>query len=247
VYKRQPLFCLAGEVPGAGGVADFGANFAALRSAFRTFALDPPPASSSSQSPEDAARTLVEVLDGLGIAKASFVGNGIGAATAVHLAVIAPERVDRLVLIGPSGCAFDPFTPPPLEGMKAIAAYWREPSVQHMKEIATFLFATEELHTDAFAEARHAAALGQDPTVQPLATAVSPAADLTLIAHLVGAPTLITWGREDRFSPLDYGLNLTARVKDSQFHMFPRCGHWPQYEKADEFNALALDFLTYDN
>src|SRR5262249_3316056 len=159
-----------------------------------------------------------------------------GACLAVRLALMAPARVDRLVLIGPTGCAFSPFTPPPNEGLKAVAKYRQEPSPARMKDVAFFLFNKEGLRTDEFISGLHSAAAGEDTTADVLS--VDPASDLTLVGHLLQAPALLAWGREDRFTPLDYGLNLAARIKDSQFHLFPNCGHWPQYEMAPEFNSL---------
>src|SRR4051794_25260634 len=49
----------------------------------------------------DHARDLIEVLDVLGIDRARLVGHSFGAVIAVHAAVIAPERVEALVLSDP--------------------------------------------------------------------------------------------------------------------------------------------------
>jgi pimeloyl-ACP methyl ester carboxylesterase len=161
----------------------------------------------------------------------------------VALACAAPERVAKLVIVGPTGCLYSPFTPPPVEGTKAVLRYRQEPARERMRDIVDFLLNDPALRTEEFIDARHKAALEEQATV---GEAFAPP-DLTPAATQVRAPTLIAWGREDRFSPLDYGLNLTARIKDSQFHMFPRCGHWPQFEKADEFNHLVLDFLIFED
>lgn len=60
----------------------------------------------------------------------------------------------------------------------------------------------------------------------------------------IKAKTLVTWGRDDRFVPLDHGLKLVANMPDAQLHVFPRCGHWVQWEHSDAFNRLTLDFLA---
>jgi 2-hydroxy-6-oxonona-2,4-dienedioate hydrolase len=59
----------------------------------------------------------------------------------------------------------------------------------------------------------------------------------------IAAPTLVIWGRNDRFVPLDTGLRLVAGIADSELHVFNQCGHWVQWEHADRFNRLVLDFL----
>ncbi|AOY95432.1 hypothetical protein BKK79_27080 [Cupriavidus sp. USMAA2-4] len=60
----------------------------------------------------------------------------------------------------------------------------------------------------------------------------------------ITAPTLITWGRDDRFVPLDSGLRMLWGLPDAQMHVFSRCGHWAQWEHAERFNRLVLDFLA---
>jgi len=51
-------------------------------------------------------------------------------------------------------------------------------------------------------------------------------------------------GREDRIIPLDNAFALLELLADAQLHVFGRCGHWTQIERAEEFNRLVLDFLT---
>jgi pimeloyl-ACP methyl ester carboxylesterase len=50
---------------------------------------------------QDHARDLIALIDALGIARASLVGHSFGAVIAVHAAVLAPERVEALVLSDP--------------------------------------------------------------------------------------------------------------------------------------------------
>jgi 2-hydroxy-6-oxonona-2,4-dienedioate hydrolase len=57
------------------------------------------------------------------------------------------------------------------------------------------------------------------------------------------APTLIIWGRDDRFVPLDTGLRLVAGLQNADLHVFSRCGHWAQWEHADKFNRQVIEFL----
>ena len=49
---------------------------------------------------EDYAKTVIMLLDGLGISKAVVVGHHTGAKTACEVAAAYPERVDKLVLAG---------------------------------------------------------------------------------------------------------------------------------------------------
>ena len=50
---------------------------------------------------EDYAKTIIMLLDNLGINKATIVGHHSGSKIAVELATAFPERLEKLVLIGP--------------------------------------------------------------------------------------------------------------------------------------------------
>jgi 4,5:9,10-diseco-3-hydroxy-5,9,17-trioxoandrosta-1(10),2-diene-4-oate hydrolase len=63
-------------------------------------------------------------------------------------------------------------------------------------------------------------------------------------AYRLRQRVLLVWGREDRVNPLDGALLATKLIPRVQLHVFGGCGHWAQLEKFDEFNRLALDFLT---
>lgn len=51
-------------------------------------------------------------------------------------------------------------------------------------------------------------------------------------------------GRNDRFVPMDAGLRLLSGIAGSELHIFRDCGHWAQWEHADAFNQLVLNFLA---
>jgi 2-hydroxy-6-oxonona-2,4-dienedioate hydrolase len=59
----------------------------------------------------------------------------------------------------------------------------------------------------------------------------------------VSAPALVIWGRDDRFVTLEVGLRLVAGLQNADLHVFSRCGHWAQWEHAEKFNRLVIEFL----
>jgi 4,5:9,10-diseco-3-hydroxy-5,9,17-trioxoandrosta-1(10),2-diene-4-oate hydrolase len=63
-------------------------------------------------------------------------------------------------------------------------------------------------------------------------------------AHRLTQRVLLIWGREDRVNPVDGALLATKLIRRVQLHVFGGCGHWAQLEKFDEFNRLAIDFLS---
>lgn len=52
---------------------------------------------------DDLVRWLTEVMDGLGVPRATLIGSSFGAFLAMDLALAARDRVEKLVLIGPAG------------------------------------------------------------------------------------------------------------------------------------------------
>jgi 2-hydroxy-6-oxonona-2,4-dienedioate hydrolase len=59
----------------------------------------------------------------------------------------------------------------------------------------------------------------------------------------ITAPTLVVWGRENPFGDVPEAENMHAAIAGSRLELFEECGHWPQHEHADRFNALSLEFI----
>jgi 4,5:9,10-diseco-3-hydroxy-5,9,17-trioxoandrosta-1(10),2-diene-4-oate hydrolase len=60
----------------------------------------------------------------------------------------------------------------------------------------------------------------------------------------IQAPTLIVWGAQDRILPVAHAHSAEKRFRKARLHVFDSCGHLPNYEQADAFNSLVVDFLT---
>lgn len=60
----------------------------------------------------------------------------------------------------------------------------------------------------------------------------------------VNVPTLDIWGAQDRILPLEHANQAVERLPNARLHIFDSCGHVPNIEHPDEFNALVLDFLS---
>src|SRR6185312_11348742 len=63
------------------------------------------------------------------------------------------------------------------------------------------------------------------------------------VLHKVAAPTLLTWGRDDRVSPLDMALIPMRTIPNAELHVFPNCGHWAMIEAKRAFESVVLAFL----
>ena len=252
----ETVVMLHGSGPGASGWANFNRNIEPLVTAgYRVILMDCPGWSKSdtivcSGSRSDLnARVLRGLLDALDIDRVHILGNSMGAHSAVAFALANPARVGRLVLMGGGSGGASPFVPMPTEGIKLLQGLYREPSIDNLKKMmAVFVHDSSELTEELF-QARLDNMLARrdhlENFVSSLAANPKQFPDFGPRLAEITAPTLIVWGSNDRFVPLDTGLRLLAGLPNAELHVFNRCGHWAQWEHADRFNRLVLDFLGH--
>jgi len=252
---RGTVVMLHGSGPGASGWANFNRNIAPLVAAgFRVLLVDCPGWSRSDSIVSTGsrsnlnARVLAGVVEALGLERIHILGNSMGGHTAVAFALDHPEAVGRLVLMGGGTGGASAFVPMPTEGIKLLNALYRAPTLENLKAMMdVFVFDTGDLTEDLFQTRLDNMLRRRDHLenfVRSLELNPRQFPDFGPRLGEIAAQTLIIWGRNDRFVPLDTGLRLLAGIPRSQLHVFNSCGHWAQWEHAEAFNALVLDFLT---
>jgi 2-hydroxy-6-oxonona-2,4-dienedioate hydrolase len=137
----------------------------------------------------------------------------------------------------------------PTEGIKLLQGLYREPTVENLKKMMNvFVFDTSDLTEELF-QTRLDNMLTRrdhlDNFVESLAINPKQFPDFSPRLGEIKAQTLVIWGRNDRFVPMDTGLRLIAGIPNSELHVFNSCGHWAQWEHADKFNRMVLDFLSH--
>ena len=252
----ETVVMLHGSGPGASGWANFNRNIESLVGAgYRVILMDCPGWSKSDPivctgSRSDLnARALKGLLDGLGLDKVHIIGNSMGGHSAVAFALANPARVGKLVLMGGGTGGPSQFVPMPTEGIKLLQGLYREPTIDNLKKMmAVFVFDSSSLTEELF-QARLDNMLARrdhlDNFVKSLAANPRQFPDFGPRLGEVTAPALVIWGRDDRFVPMDVGLRLIWGMPNAELHIFNRCGHWAQWEHADKFNRMVLDFLTH--
>jgi 4,5:9,10-diseco-3-hydroxy-5,9,17-trioxoandrosta-1(10),2-diene-4-oate hydrolase len=249
---------LHGGGPGASSWSNFGRNLPVFAKRFRAVMMDLPGYGSTAARPAAghfftvAANTLAGLLDELGITKTHIVGNSLGGGTALRFALDYPDRVGRLVLMGPGGLTLNVLAPDPTEGVRRLMEFGAPPGPSREK-MAAFLkimvhdqrLVTEELIGERFAVASRPEALaGMAAMGSSFFGEHAEDGMLWREAHRVKHEVLLIWGREDRVNPLDGALIALKQLRRAQLHVFGGCGHWAQLEKFDEFNDLSLRFLA---
>lgn len=240
---------LHGSGPGATGMSNFGQNLSAFAD-FANLVFDLPRYGDSDRPEIDgplaqyAADKVVAALDTLGVARVAIVGNSFGGGVGALIAADHPDRVDRLVLMAPGGVR-----PPELRipddlpsGLKLLFGYMREgPDAGRMRALVEEMLFDQELVTDELVERRFTASLGGAEI--DMTRGAPNLGDATPALERIRCPTMLIWGREDRFVPATWAWRWLERVADAELHVLPRCGHWVQYERQADFDRLAGEFL----
>lgn len=193
----------------------------------------------------DLARDAVGLLDALDIAKADVLGAFMGGMVAQEMALAAPERVRRLVLVGT--CAR-------LDGKRRmlvqdwarlarsglpVGALTRERLVWTLQdetfeqtdliEAMVEFFEKDEAPSTADLFARQCDACLAHDTSKRLAE----------IAHA----TLVVCGRHDQLTPPKLNRELADGVPDAHLVVLSYGGHLVMAESAEQFNHAVLQFL----
>ncbi|WP_237860678.1 alpha/beta fold hydrolase [Pseudomonas sp. PGPR81] len=252
----ETVVMLHGSGPGASGWANFNRNIEPLLTAgYRVVLMDCPGWSKSDPivcrgSRSDLNATALKgLLDVLGLERVHILGNSMGGHSAVAFTLGYPERVGKLVLMGGGTGGASPFVPMPTEGIKLINGLYREPTIDNLKKMMNvFVYDPSDL-TEALFQTRLDNMLNRrdhlENFVASLAANPKQFPDFSARLAEIKAKTLVIWGRNDRFVPMDVGLRLIAGIANSELHVFNNCGHWAQWEHADTFNRLVLDFLQH--
>lgn len=252
----QTVVMLHGSGPGATGWANFNRNVEPLVDAgYRVLLVDCPgwgksdPVINTGSRSELNARVLKAVLDELDIEQVHIIGNSMGGHSAVAFALSNPSRVGKLILMGGGTGGPSQFVAMPTEGIKLLNGLYKEPTIENLKRMMNVFVFDASAITDDLMQARLDNMLASrehlENFVKSLAANPKQFTDYGARLGEIAAPTLIVWGREDRFVPMDVGLRLLAGVPNAQLHVFNRCGHWVQWEHAAAFNRMVLDFLVH--
>ena len=190
--------------------------------------------------------TLVDFLDGLckqlGIERASLVGNSLGGFAAAAFALAHPEKVERLVLVDAAGFSVTgQLDPRVVNGLNPS-------TLDAARQLLALVFYNKQMYaTDAAAGGllTRKMMVNDGYTVQRFIDSIARNEDMldNKLAALK-QPTLIVWGKEDLLTPLAMGERFKKESPGSELLVFEKCGHVPQMEKAAEFNAALIKFLS---
>lgn len=218
-------------------------------------ALDLPGFGGSDRPPDlgfqELPAAVVGLMDALGLPRAALVGNSMGGGVVAVVAADRPERVGALVLIDAAGFDLEPEDAPgmvrlmmsPL-GSLAGALPGRRLAVETaLRQV----FHDDRLVTDERV-AEYMAGTFQPGSFAAMRSLGRSLDGRTAIVEerlpRIEAPTLVLWGREDRWIPLAHADRFVAAIPNAEKMVLDACGHMPQEEKPAVVGDLLRRFLA---
>ena len=208
-----------------------------------------------SDKPQDAKYDTVTLMqevnkwmDVMGLKDVVFVGNSLGGAIAVLIALEHPDKTDRLILIDSAGY---PIKKPLVIRMAKIPFAGEITKLFFGRCVVKSTLKEVLFNDDMVTEEKIDAYFHRMSTENAVAaqTALARSFDFeALSSYTIRIPdiknrTLIIWGENDEWIPLESGHNFSKDLSNSTLVILPQCGHIPQEEKPEETAKIMIDFI----
>ncbi len=198
-------------------------------------------------------RHMQRFVEVLGIEKADFIGNSMGGSNLARIAATEPDILPLRSIVLCSGGGFTPET----EERKTLLAY--DGSEEAMRALVKAMlhdpkWSEDDAHIaqrQEFARMKGAWECQSAPRLRPPADPGKAGSgfgtpDATPYEN-IAVPALIVAGANDPLREPGYAPKLAARIDGAELIVYENCGHCPNIEHAERFNAAVLDFLRRVN
>ncbi|OVZ59973.1 hypothetical protein CDO44_10435 [Pigmentiphaga sp. NML080357] len=246
-----PLLLIHGSGPGVSARANWQSTLASeLANDFRIIAPDvvgfgaTTVADSFCYTHEARVDHMLRFMSALDLERFSMVGNSMGGAVALGLAAKAPQRIRRMVLMGPVGTRF-----PITDTLDRVWGY--QASIDEMRQLMDMFAFDRGLVSDDLIRLRYEASLVPGVLERYHAAFAAPRQRHVDAMALTDAqlaqihtPTLLIHGAQDRIIPLEAtSLHMVRTMPNADLVVLGRCGHWTQMERGQAFRQQVSAFL----
>lgn len=187
-------------------------------------------------------------LDAVGVERAHVVGESLGGWVGARLATTRPGRVRTLQLLCAGGTVANP------EVMDRIRTSTKQAvesdDVELTRKRLQLLMADPANATEELVEVRHAIYHAPEfvenvDNLLSLQDMDRRTRNLLTPEELgrIDVPTLVVWGRENPFGEVPEATRMHEAIPGSRLVLLEHCGHWPQHEQPERYNAISLEFL----
>jgi pimeloyl-ACP methyl ester carboxylesterase len=191
-----------------------------------------------------------EVADKLGLQKFAIAGNSMGGGVVARFAETYPDRLTHLILVDAGGMQTTMGDKIPL-AFKLARMSWFRPVLMHItprslvSEGLNDAIVHKEIITPAMIDMYWNFAR-MEGTRQATAERFALPWDTYVKDHIaqITAPTLILWGEQDHLIPVAAAHAFNAAIAGSKLIVYPKTGHIPMEEVADQSAADVRAFLN---
>lgn len=184
---------------------------------------------------DDLAYFYLDLLDQLDLRNVTVVGFSIGGWIASEILIKDSSRVVKAVLGAPLGLQT------------------AEKRTNHV----TDLFMLDPKQVDATMQVTPAEKVDLSSLPEPLLERIARNAEAVALfgwspylcnpklqqrLHRIRVPTVLLWGEQDRFAPLDYAKRFAAGLKNGRLETLPKCGHRIYVDCAEAAAATIVKF-----
>ncbi|TDF85941.1 alpha/beta fold hydrolase [Pseudomonas sp. H9] len=238
-----------GSGPGASGYSNFKGNYPEFVAAgYRNIVLDLP-GFGRSDKPDDGqydlaffVQTLQAFTRALGLTRCTVLGNSLGGAIALGLALAEPDLVEGLILLAPGG-------------VEERETYFKMPGILRMVSLfGAGPIGMDEMRSMMSLQLFDPSILPEELLAERVAVAVTQPKNLfstmmipNMEARLgeINCPILGFWGSNDNFNPVSGAQRIVDGARKARFIVLNQCGHWVQVEHRELFNRSSLEFLRH--
>lgn len=206
--------------------------------------------------PQYAAQYL-DLLDDLGVEKASIEGESLGGWVALWTALHYPNRVEKVILNTTAGIRWnrdkvkiDDAGGTNLLRERSLAAI-NDPTRETIKKRLEWLMASPDRVTEELIDLRYAIYTRPDTNASlknvfansfqrgPQAKNVVEEDDLAKLT----VPAFVLWSDKNPGAGADAGERLAGLIPGSSHYCLRDAAHWPQWEQAEDHDRVVLEFL----
>ena len=235
------------------------AGFRVVAPDMRGYNLSDRPKGVDSYALERLARDVERLIDALGEERAVVVGHDWGGIVAWAVAILHPERVERLAILNvPHPERFSRGLRTPRQLLRSSYAFffqipWLPERVLRAGDFALVrsVFRNDPVRPETFDEDdidRYIEALSRPGALTAAinyyrALARRAPTVARALRRRIEAPVMVIWGQSDLFLVSELAEPDPALVPDVRLERLPDASHWVQQDRPEKVNALLLDFL----
>ena len=219
---------------------------------YRVIRLDLPAYGLTGKDPQkryssiDYVNLLDAFLDKLGIENFHLGGNSLGGLVSWLYASYHDQKVNKLLLLNPSGFPFDS-TPMVIKLAKTpilnfFIRYITPKSFvkKNLKEV----YYNDDLITNETIDRYYDLTLFEGNREAFIDRSFIERENYTDRLSLIQSPALVIWGENDEWIPVEDSEKFKDHLNNIKVVIMPKTGHIPMEERPKESVAIALDFLS---